>query len=171
MTRSLRSKLLAVGVLGAAAGAVIALRPAPSPAADPAATTAGEAFAAEGRAILGHAWFDRLPSSARDDYDVWIFWSAGVGTYIGGSNYRFTIDRFEFERNKTSIELVALHDKKTLRFTFEVKACSDKPPFDLCLHTSEPLRGKKVLYGFGDEEDAAHRFGWFAESRTRATSH
>jgi hypothetical protein len=170
MRSDLKSKLLAVVVLGSLGGVIAGVRAlavpraaAPAPAA--AAHEAPPETSAEGRAVLNKLWFDRLPSSAKDDFDLWIFFSGGFGIELKGSGYRWTTDTFDLERTNKRLELVALHDKKTTRFSFEIKACDDKPPFDLCFVPSEPLRGNKVLYGFGDEEDAAHRFSWFRDAR------
>lgn len=175
--KSLRSKLLAVVALGLVAGALVAVtRLSSSRSVPPAgvgererATGTDPAPLAEpsaaGRAVLNRGWFDRLPSSPKDDSVFWVFLSGGIGVQISGSYYRWSTELFDLERQKSSLELVTLQDKKTIRFSFEIKRCDDKPPFDLCLFLSEPLRGKKVLYGFGDEGDAAHRYDWFRQLR------
>lgn len=120
---------------------------------------------AAGRAVLNRGWFDRLPSSPKDDAVFWVFLPGGIGIQISGSYYRWSTEVFDLERQKSSLELVTLQDEKTIRFSFEIKRCDEEPPFDLCLYLSEPLRGKKILYGFGDEGDAAHRYDWFRELR------
>jgi hypothetical protein len=166
---SLRTKLIAVGVLAVAgAGSVVALRPPRATSLASSAPSEAELGGSEGRRILNRVWLDRMPSSYREPYDFWVFSGSATALFIGGSMYRLEIERFEFERNRSHIELTSLQDGKTFPFTYEVKACSDKPPFDLCLHTSEPLRGKRVLYGFSDEDEAAHRLGAFASVVERA---
>lgn len=169
MRPALKTKLLvvlALGVLGV--GFIVARRVLETPArtvSAPSSSTEDMIAAAEGRAVLNRAWFDRVPASGQDDVDLWIFFAGGLGIQLSGSSYRWSTDVFDLERQKNRLELVALQDRKITRFSFTIEACTDKPPFDLCLYPSEPLRGKKVLYGFGDEEDAAHRLDWFREVR------
>ena len=53
-----------------------------------------------------------------------------------------------------------LQDKKTAETRITVASCSDKPPFDLCLDSSNALGGHKRYYGFGDADDMASRIPW-----------
>ncbi len=174
MRSPLGTKLLALAAFGLVSAAVVAgTRVCSSTRRAPTATTTSSAVPLdaesniEGRALLNRAWFDRLPTSAKDDVDLWIFFSGGIGLTLSGSGYRWKTEIFDLERAKNRLELVALQDKATLRLGFEIKACDDKPPFDACLHLSEPLRGKKVLYGFVDEEEAAHHHAWLRDVHTR----
>ena len=169
----LKTKVVVLGVLGAVVtGGLVVGRSRPSPSETAFAAPPQSALdlepAAEGRAVLGRLWFDRLPASARDEETMWIFLAGGLAVQIAGSGYRWTTELFDLERAKNRLELVTLQDGKTLGFSFEVKACDDKPPFNLCLRMSEPLRGNQVLYGFGNEDEAAHRLGWLREARARA---
>ena len=169
----LKTKIFVLGVLGVlVAGILFVGRSRPSPTVTAFAAPPERALdlepSADGRAVLGRVWFDRLPASARDDETLWIFLAGGLGVQLAGSGYRWTTELFDLERAKNRLELVTLQDGKTMSFTFEVKACDEKPPFNLCLRMSEPLRGNQVLYGFGSEDEAASRFGWFREARARA---
>jgi hypothetical protein len=112
------------------------------------------------RAILSRAWFDSYPEKATDTFTLAFYFSSGIGVYRTGSLYKVSSELFEFERRGKALDLVMLQDKKAATITFEVKACDDKPPFDLCLTLSQPVRGPKTLYGFAYEEDEAANLPW-----------
>ena len=164
-------RIVAVLVLAAIAGvAALEARRRPKGARREAIDTQAVTTMGAPRAALNRLWFDHLPTSAKDNVDNWLFLSGGLGVQIAGSGYRWSIEMFDFERAGNRLELVALQDQKPLRFTFEVKACDNQPPFDLRLVPSEPIRGKAKLYGFGDEEGAAERFEWVRDRRAAALS-
>jgi hypothetical protein len=123
------------------------------------------------RQVLGRPWFDHYPKTRRDDVDLWLFSSAGIGLHERGSVWRSGIDFFDFERQGSRLELTFLHDGKKGSVAFEVVACDDQPPFDLCLDVREPLRGKKRFYSFAyDDEMDAHvpwARAWRASAETR----
>ena len=84
------------------------------------------------------------------------------------------MDFFDFERQSSKLEVRFLHDDKKQTVSFEVVACDDQPPFDLCLDVKEPLRGKKRLYSFADDDEMDAHVPWArawrasAEARSRA---
>lgn len=105
------------------------------------------------RMLLNRVWFDGLPERRSDAIDLWIFFAGGIALHENGSSYRGSFDVVEFERQGAKLEGKYLHDKKAFKTGFSVRACEEKPPFDLCL-TLENVGGKKVeLYGFGSEEE------------------
>ncbi len=176
----LKSKVIVLCVIGALVAGLLAVargRSAPTATAFPSSSSSSDSSsaldldaAAGGRAVLGRLWFDRMPASPRDEENTWLFLAGGLALQFSGSEYRSTIELFDLERAKNRLELVTLQDDTTIRVTFEVKACDEKPPFNLCLRFSEPLRGNRVLYGFGSEDEAASRYGWFRDLRARARS-
>jgi hypothetical protein len=118
------------------------------------------------RLLLGHFWFDRLPARRSDEIDAWLFLGGGIGFEEKGSSFRFSLDVFEFERQGATANLVWLADKKKQRVAFEVVACDDKPPFDLCLDLKEPLRGQKRLYTFDHDSELDQNVPWAREWRS-----
>ncbi|OJY29662.1 MAG: hypothetical protein BGO98_48445 [Myxococcales bacterium 68-20] len=171
----MRQKAVAVALLtlvGLAAIVALRSRPADDGARSTTETTAPNAK--DPRLVLGRAWFDRYPGSRSDEVDLWWFSSAGIGIHDRGSVWRSTMDFFDFERQSSKVELMFLHDKKKELVRFEVVACEDEPPFDLCLDLKEPLRGKKRLYSFAFEDEMDAHVPWArawrasAEARSRA---
>jgi hypothetical protein len=112
-----------------------------------------EEIASSPRAILSRAWFDRYPEKATEEFTVQIFFAGGEGFYRRGSMYRTSFEFFDFERRGNQLDMTLLQDKKSKTSGFEVKACDEKPPFDLCLTIKDPLLGPKQLYGFAYEDD------------------
>lgn len=164
-------KALAVGVLLAAAiGAIAVLRDDPRAAPD----APPSASAKDPRQVLSRPWFDHYPKSRSEEVDLWWFSSAGIGVHERGSVWRSTIDFFDFERQSSKLDVTFLHDKKKQTVSFEVVACDDKPPFDLCLDVKEPLRGKKRFYSFAYDDEMDSHVPWArawrssAEARSRA---
>jgi hypothetical protein len=133
-----------------------------------------DAFDGNPRNILGRLWFDKLPQKRSDEFDLWIFFGGGIGLEDKGSYFRSTFDLFELERNKDRLDVVFLHDKKKAQTKFTVKACDEKPPFDLCLVLDTPLKGVTKLYSWGDDDDMDRFVPWAsawkrsANERTRA---
>ena len=165
-SESVRGKLVAIVVLALAGVGVTAVarrRPDAPPA----------AAAKDPRQVLRRPWFDRLPKARTDEVDIWWFSGAGIGMHDRGSQWRSTLDLFDFERQSSRLSITFLQDKKRLDVPFEVVSCSDKPPFDLCLDVQEPLRGKKRLYSFSDDDEMDAAVPWArawraaAEARTR----
>lgn len=122
----------------------------------------------EPRLVLSRPWFDHYPKTRGEEVDLWWFSGAGIGIHDRGSVYRATTDFFEFERNAAKIELTFLHDKKKETVSFEIVACEDKPPFDLCLDVKEPLRGKKRLYSFAYDDELDANVPWARSWRASA---
>jgi hypothetical protein len=120
------------------------------------------------RAILSRAWFDAYPEKATDVFTLALYFSGGIGVYRTGSMYKNSIEFFEFERRGKALDLTLLQDKKAATTTFEIKACDDKPPFDLCLTLAQPVRGPKTLYGFAYEDDEAANLPWVQSIKREA---
>lgn len=146
--------LLAVGVLG-----YCAIRPAIQ---ESEALPSGK----EGRLLLGRFWLDRMPTKRGEDIDGWLFLHGGLGMNDKGSNYRFSVDIFEFERRGSAFDLTWLHDKKKQTVSFDVVECHDKPPFDLCLDLKDELRGNRRLWSFSDDDDMNAHIPWATDWRS-----
>jgi hypothetical protein len=112
------------------------------------------------RAVLGRVWFDAYPKKSTDNVQIWIWLGGGIGINETGSFWRTSFDIFEFERQGDKLSMVYLQDKKTVDTRFSIKACDEKPPFDVCLDLTNALGGHSRYYGFGDEEDMAARIPW-----------
>ncbi|MCC6557569.1 MAG: hypothetical protein IT372_31845 [Polyangiaceae bacterium] len=112
------------------------------------------------RLILGRVWFDRYPEKRNEDVKIWIFLGGGVGLFESGSAYRSSFDVFDFERQGDKVSMTFLHDRKTAETKFTVRACDDRPPFDLCLDLQDSPRGPRTYYGFGSDDEMARRIPW-----------
>lgn len=137
----------------------------------PAEPTAADSVEAEknGRAILGRAWFDRLPEKSRDSFHLWFWFGGGIGIHESGSRYRFTLDLFDFERKGSTVDMRYFHDGKRVESGFKVEKCDDLPPFDLCLTFDKaPGDGPKKLYGFDYDDDLDQNVPWAAQARRAA---
>ncbi len=122
-----------------------------------------------GRAILGRAWFDRLPEKNRDSFHLWFWFAGGIGIHESGSRYRFSLDLFEFERKGAAVDMKYFHDGKRLETGFKIDKCDDLPPFDLCLTFDKaPGDGPKKLYGFDYDDDLDSHVPWAAQARRAA---
>lgn len=124
--------------------------------------------ATAGRAILNRIWFERYPTSAREELASWIWLAGGVGIYENGSLYRTHLDIFEFERHGERVEMRFLHDGEEARTPFTIEACDDAPPFDLCLTLERSPRGPARYYSFGDLDEMEERLPWAARRLARA---
>jgi len=172
MANMTKQKFAALGVL--LLGALGAIAICPSKEKDRASEDVASPNAKDPRLVLSRPWFDHYPKTRAEEVDLWWFSSAGIGIHERGSVYRATMDFFDFERQAARLEVMFLHDKKKQSVSFEVVACDDKPPFDLCLDVKEPLRGKKRFYSFAYDDEMDANLPWArawrasAEARSRA---
>ncbi len=114
----------------------------------------------EDRTILGRPWFDTYPKKHTDVVFVGIWLPGGLGAFDTGSAWRYTINIFEFERQRNRVFMTYLQDNEKEEITFKVTPCDERPPFDLCLDLT-PLKGtSRRLYSWGDLEDAKHHVPW-----------
>lgn len=107
--------------------------------------------------IDDRVWLETNPEKPTQYVHVAYFIEeADLGIFQRGSSYDMRLELFEFSRNKNAIELTFPQSGRTAKFTFEVKGCSDKRPFDLCLDVSaNPWSGPRRYYGFMRKEDEA----------------
>jgi|HubBroStandDraft_1064217.scaffolds.fasta_scaffold105131_2 hypothetical protein len=112
------------------------------------------------RLVLGRPWFDRFPTKATDEVDLWIWLGGGFGVHDKGSVWRSTVDVFEFERQTDKLSMVYLQDNKTLETHFKITECDEQPPFNLCLNVSPALGGLSRYYSFGDLDEMNARIPW-----------
>lgn len=161
-----RTKLAVVAALALSAGAVLS-RCSPAPPSPSRADVATEAAAAP-RDLLNRLWFDKLPEKRTDEVTIGLFFGGGIGLFESGSAYKSSFEIFEFERKATELDLTFLHDKKRSSVTYVVRACDERPPFDLCLTLEGNARGPKKLYGFAYDDDEAARVPWSRDLRASA---
>lgn len=148
--RPLLALLGAVLVTGAAVATPIAVVSA-------SASDECEADATNPRALINRLWFDRYPGKPRDEVDLIIFFGSGFGVYEHGSQYKATMEFFEFERQGSSVEVHFFQDDARAKTKFEITECNDDRNFDLCVDFKNSPRGPKRYYSWGrDGDDAAH---------------
>jgi len=131
---------------------------------DPAPSAAGS------HAILDRLWLDAYPEDERSEISVWVWLSNGVGVYQRGSAYRASFDVFAFERDGESLEMTFLQDEENSSTRFQVSACDERPPFDLCLVIERPARGAHRYYGFSDQSAYARELPEGLEESVRAAA-
>jgi hypothetical protein len=123
------------------------------------------------RKILSRGWYDSLPKKRTDNVNFIYFGGGGIGIYHKGSRYRHSVDVFDFERQNTKLAVKFLQDGKTTSTQFSIKACNDKPPFNLCLDLTNSPRGPKRYYGFNDRENEARYVPWVSDLLPSKVSH
>jgi hypothetical protein len=63
-------------------------------------------------------------------------------------------------RDATSVDLTFPQSNREAKFTFAVRECTDRKPFDLCLSlSSNPWGGPTEYFGFSRPEDEQHELG------------
>ncbi|HVY46811.1 MAG TPA: hypothetical protein VHB21_13080, partial [Minicystis sp.] len=126
------------------------------------------------REVLNRVWFDKYPEKRRDEVNVLLFFSSGIGLRDSGSAFRSTFDLFEFERQRDKVAVVYFQDKKRIETSFKVVRCDDDPPFNVCLELAESPGGPKRYHGFYYEDEMDSAVPWAralrqsAEERVRA---
>ncbi|MBK8257033.1 MAG: hypothetical protein IPK82_30715 [Polyangiaceae bacterium] len=107
------------------------------------------------RKVLNRPWFEKLPEKRTEVIKLYYFGGGGIGVFEDGSNYRYSIDVFELERQKDQLNIVFLQDKKTAQTKFTITSCDEQDYFDLCLDLTDPPRGPKRYYSWDDNDDEA----------------
>jgi hypothetical protein len=103
--------------------------------------------------VVGRAWLDKAPKGPRDVINVLLFApDAPLGLVHQGSAYDFRTQLFDWRRERDTLDLMMLQSEKRMKLRVHVDACSDQPPFDLCLTLSaNPWGGPKKLYGMRNQ--------------------
>jgi len=132
--------------------------------------------AANPRLLISRIWLDRMPEKPRDEVDLWIFFGSGFGVYEHGSNYKASMEFFEFERQSDKVNIHFFQDQKRVSTRFEIKKCDDDPSFDLCLDLASSPRGPSRYYSWGRDGEDSAQIPWAAawkrgaEERARAAA-
>jgi hypothetical protein len=106
--------------------------------------------------INDRAWFEKQPEKPTEYVHAAIFIeSAKVGVFQRASAYDYRGELFEMKRDKENVSVVFPQSGRATQFSFTVKTCSDRKPFDLCLDlTANPWGGPRRYYGFRADEDS-----------------
>jgi hypothetical protein len=116
--------------------------------------------------LLDRAWIDSKPVKYTDYVQAFFVSShSPVSVFQKASAYDLHFELANYRRDKGKLSLTFPQTGKTAEFTYTVKACSDLPPFDLCLDLSDnPWGGPKRYYGMKEQEDEAKHAGRVARS-------
>jgi len=111
--------------------------------------------------LLGRVWVDSTPEKPTDYvHGAFFLQRPAIGVFQRASNYDFHFERFDYKREGQGVHFTFPQSGKTADVTYKVTACTERPPFDLCLDLSaNPWGGPKRLYGIRqqDEDSAALR--------------
>lgn len=111
--------------------------------------------------LIDRVWVDSVPDKPTDHTNfAYLIPEPAIGIFQRASSYEMRAERFDHRRDGKTLELTFPQSGKTAKITFTVTACSELPPFDLCLDLSDnPWGGPKRYYGTRaqDEDDAARR--------------
>jgi len=148
---SMRSRLVAVGLLAAAVFAFVLWRrghEAPGPLDDPSL-------------VDGRVWIEKRPDKLTDYVHSAFFLSrANFALFQRGSAYEMRLEVAELTRDKERLRLFFPQTSRDARVGYRVRPCSDLPPFDLCLELNEnPWGGPKKYYGFTNPDDERATLG------------
>lgn len=114
-------------------------------------------------------WLDSYPEKPTDKVAIAYFLEDNeFGIFRSGSSYRFQIDVLEYAAKGDRLNVTFLEDNKKKDARFAIKACNDKPPFDLCLTFDKSPFGPAKFYGFKDSDQAARRMPWLKAEMQRA---
>lgn len=120
--------------------------------------------------ITDRVWIDKRPEKYTDYvHAMYLSKYSPSGVFERASNYEIRLEFTEFKREDGKITLMFPQTGKSASFTFTIKACSDLPPFDLCLDLSEnPWMGPKRFYGMSSQEEEKKTLGDMRQDMERA---
>jgi hypothetical protein len=125
-------------------------------------TKAQDEAAANPRQLIGRLWLNKYPKDSRDDIDLILFFGSGFGIYEHGSQYKATMEFFEFERQGDKVDVTFFQDKEQKKTKFTVRTCTDDPKFDLCVDFDNALRGPKRYRSWGEDGEDSAQIPWAA---------
>jgi hypothetical protein len=107
--------------------------------------------------LFDRVWMDHIPESRVEFVHFMIALSDHpIGLFQKSSEYRVEAEFFAYSRAHSrkggalKVHFPQTRAKKS--FAYEVRACDDLPPFDLCLDLSKnPWGGPKRYYGMSDD--------------------
>lgn len=120
---------------------------------DGAADRGQEARDGEAALILDRVWVDGEPERYTDFVHAMLMLSdIPMGVFQKASAYQMKLEVFEFKREASRIGVRFPQTGTSKRFSYKVRRCNEKPPFDLCLDLSaNPWRGPKRYYSLSDD--------------------
>jgi hypothetical protein len=87
--------------------------------------------------LLNRVWIDSRPKKAQDFINVlFVTDRLPLGIFQRASAFRLLAERFEYHRDGRVLGLTFPQSKRNDRVSFEIRACNDLPPMDLCLELS-----------------------------------
>jgi hypothetical protein len=111
--------------------------------------------------LIGRVWFETKPQQATDYvHGAYLLPRPSIGLFHRSSAYDFHFERFDYKRDGQKLALTFPQSGKKAEVGFTIKACTELPPFDLCLDLAEnPWGGPRRYYATRqqDEDDAAAR--------------
>lgn len=109
--------------------------------------------------LTDRVWLEGLPESRTEHkHAMLVMADAPYGVFHKGSAYQASYEVFEHSGRGNSLKLTFPQSGKKAEVATRVTACSDRPPFDLCLQlSSNPWGGPTRYYGFRDEAGAGER--------------
>ncbi len=114
--------------------------------------------------VDGRLWVDSRPDKHTDYVHAVVFLSdANLGLFERASSYDRRLELFEMTRDSRTVKLTFPQTDRSATFTFSVRECDERKPFDLCLTlSSNPWGGPTAYYGFSRPEDEHEALGALA---------
>jgi hypothetical protein len=147
-----RSRLLVLAVLLACTGLFVLWRR---------AGTSRGATLEDPSLIDGRVWIEKRPDKLTEYVHAAFFVTrANIGFFERASSYDFRVEMADITRRDARLRVHFPQSGRDANLTYEVRACKDLPPFDLCLTVSEnPWAGPRRYFGFSRPEDEAASLG------------
>jgi hypothetical protein len=149
---SLRSRLLALGLLAAAASAFVVWRRGHD---TPAAALDDPSL------VDGRVWVEKRPDKHTDYVHSAFFVSrVNLAVFERASSYDVRFELAELTRDKERLRVFFPQTSRDAKVTYRVRSCTDVPPFDLCLDLGDnPWGGPRRYYGFTNPDDERASLG------------
>jgi len=114
-----------------------------------------DAAAADPSLLFDRVWLDAQPDKPTDYVQAfYASQSAETSVFQKASSFDFHFELATFRSSGTKLSLFFPQTGKTAEVSFSVRACSDMPPFDLCLELSNnPWGGPRRYHGMKEQED------------------
>jgi hypothetical protein len=99
--------------------------------------------------IYNRLWVDKKPKLSKDYvHALLVMEQMPVGIFQRASAYRFEAERFDRRIKKSTIEIWFPQTEKEARVRFQISACRELDPYDLCLDLDKnPMGGPTRFYG------------------------
>ncbi len=106
--------------------------------------------------LADRVWLQAIPTAPTQHIHAFLLLGdAPLGVFQKSSAYQATLEVFEHVRDGADLRMRFPQSGAGETVRFRVKACSEHPPFDLCLDLSKnPWGGPTRYFGFRDEDSA-----------------